>query len=193
MITSIWFLPLQLTSITNVGENYQNILLGPPQLSSEATDVNITDHDGGTALHCAAQNGHVPVVESLLRRRGVDANKVKPGAGTPLHLATAGGKMLVADLLLAHDEATDPKTVDAMTTAPGPLMGVVSKILAGLPPPEASECEDDVNRSCGREEQGMVEVVGKLKQFQFGFGFGAFAMSIFVDLAETLFWPKWPF
>ena len=65
----------------------------------------MADDGGGTALHYAAQNGHVRVVESLLRRRGIDADKVKPGAGTPLHLATVGGKLLVADLLLAHEAA----------------------------------------------------------------------------------------
>lgn len=84
--------------------NFKKNLKCPPQLSSKESDVNIADDEGGTALHYAAQNGHVPVVESLLRRRGIDANKMKPGAGTPLHLATVGGKLLVADLLLAHEE-----------------------------------------------------------------------------------------
>ena len=105
-----------------------------PQLSSSADiDVNLADAEGGTALHHAAQSGHVAVVERLLRAPGVDARKVKPGAGTPLQLAAAGGKLLVADLLLAHESGA--AAGEAVTAPPDSLKGVVSHVVAGVPPP----------------------------------------------------------
>ena len=120
------------------------------QLSSREADVNLADGEGGTALHHAAQNGRVAVVERLLRQPGVDAGKVKPGAGTPLHLATLGGKLLVVDLLLAKEEEEETA---AAADAAGSLVSAVSKVLAGVPPPEAPR------RDYGEQDQPREDSV----------------------------------
>jgi ankyrin repeat protein len=45
------------------------------ELLDQNAVVNASDYDGRTALHLAASEGHVPVVELLLKR-GADVNPV---------------------------------------------------------------------------------------------------------------------
>jgi ankyrin repeat protein len=69
-------------------------------------DVDALDGNGRTALHLAALNGHVKVVELLLAAPGIDVNAQisnGPDKGqTALHLAAANGHLEVVELLLRY-------------------------------------------------------------------------------------------
>ena len=73
-------------------------------LSCYAPYVDAQDYDGSTALHTAAQSGHVPVVRLLLTHgssAGTAAVVTNVGE-TPLHLAAREGHVDVIRLLVAH-------------------------------------------------------------------------------------------
>ena len=62
--------------------------------------VNQVCKDGCTALHLAAQQGHVSVVKALLRAQGVNVNLKSHDGWTPLNCAAAGGYPGVVETLL---------------------------------------------------------------------------------------------
>ncbi|KAI3034865.1 hypothetical protein CBS76997_10987 [Aspergillus niger] len=62
--------------------------------------VNEVDVEGRTPLHCAAENGHDPVVQVLLTNEQLDVNARDHRKSTALHEAAWKGHLAVADLLL---------------------------------------------------------------------------------------------
>lgn len=62
--------------------------------------VNQVCKDGCTALHMAAQKGHLPVVKALLRAQEVNVNLKSHDGWTPLNCAVSGGYLDVVEALL---------------------------------------------------------------------------------------------
>ncbi|MFI4918831.1 MAG: ankyrin repeat domain-containing protein [Legionellales bacterium] len=55
--------------------------------------------DGMTALHCAAQSGHVPLLEQMVAK-GASLTLALESKKTPMHLAAEAGQMVVVEYLL---------------------------------------------------------------------------------------------
>lgn len=83
-------------------------------LLSPATDVNVRNAQGETALMYAALQGELETVK-LLIARGAQVNH--PG-WTPLHYAASGGQLSVVQLLLEHHAYIDAASPNGTT----PLM-----------------------------------------------------------------------
>ena len=60
---------------------------------------------GATALHIAAQNGHLAVVEWLVKHGGADVAAVSKTGGTALHTAARMGRLAVVEWLVKHGGA----------------------------------------------------------------------------------------
>jgi ankyrin repeat protein len=67
-----------------------------PLVGAEKDQV---DHDGVTALLCAAQNGHIEIVHALLEA-GADMNKTDSSGATPLMLSAGKGYAGIVHALL---------------------------------------------------------------------------------------------
>ena len=67
---------------------------------SEAVHVNVSDPQGRTALHIAAENGAVPVVRALLRFPNVDKQAKDRYGQTPVVVAIWNRRLPVIELLL---------------------------------------------------------------------------------------------
>ena len=72
-----------------------------------APDVNVTDEGGYSAVHAAAENGHIEVLK-LLIARGANLNAVVNGL-TPLDLAITSGRSEVIALLTQHGATKSQK------------------------------------------------------------------------------------
>lgn len=84
----------------------------------EFSDVNRQNGvKGSTALHAAAERGHVEVVDVLLDNPAVDVDAQRLGGSTALHLAARHGHAAVVDRLLARGANRALKTgiLDGMT------------------------------------------------------------------------------
>ena len=68
----------------------------------------------GTALHAAATNNHVKVVQSLLNH-GADVNSLDPQRATPLHLASQFGRLEAGRFLLEHGADVTVEDEDSWT------------------------------------------------------------------------------
>lgn len=73
-----------------------------------------SDWLGTTALHLAAQNGHVEITEILLKG-GVNRDARTKLERTALHLAAQGGSVDVVDLLLTHGSDINARDMLKMT------------------------------------------------------------------------------
>jgi ankyrin repeat protein/Ca2+-binding EF-hand superfamily protein len=71
-------------------------------LVQNGVDVNIGDYDYRRALHLAACNGHLAILESLIDCPNVDINPVDRLGGTPLEDAIREGQAAAAALLEKH-------------------------------------------------------------------------------------------
>ena len=71
------------------------------QTGADAIDVNAQDEDGNTALHVAAWNSHLAVVEALLTSPNIDVNAVSGTLETALHWAAWQGYTSIVEALLA--------------------------------------------------------------------------------------------
>ena len=79
------------------------------QLAAQGADVNQRDGDGWTALHVAAQNGHVEVTSALITL-GVNKEAQLPTNGwRPLHVAAVYGQVEVIKTLVASGADKEAK------------------------------------------------------------------------------------
>jgi len=79
-------------------------------------DVNAAEGDGITALHAAAEVGHVEIVEILLARGANVAAATRIGAYQPLHVAALGAHADVAEALLEAGADADAVTSNTGVT-----------------------------------------------------------------------------
>ncbi|GFE54249.1 ankyrin repeat-containing protein [Babesia ovis] len=73
--------------------------------------VNVRSPEGLTALHLAADRGHIKVVKCLLKY-GADMNAVDDNNDTPLLVAAAAGNRPVVDLLLRGGADGSVRNID---------------------------------------------------------------------------------
>lgn len=85
------------------------------QLIDLKTDLNVTDHEGRTAIMYATEDGFAEVVEELIRR-GADAGATDSRGRTALHYAAGEGHFEVAKVLLKA--GLDPNQMDHEGHAP---------------------------------------------------------------------------
>jgi ankyrin repeat protein len=76
-------------------------------MAATATDVNVPQGDGMTALHWAARHGNLSLTNDLLRSRANTKAVTRIGGYTPLHIASEVGSGPVVAALLAS--GADPK------------------------------------------------------------------------------------
>lgn len=72
------------------------------------TPSTFTDHSGNTALHLAAEKGHMGIVQLLLDT-GIDINAANKDAQTCLHIAVSQNNTSMASLLLEKGASAEKK------------------------------------------------------------------------------------
>jgi ankyrin repeat protein len=78
-------------------------------------DVNASQGDGMTALHWAAENGDVEMVQTLLFAGAFPNSATRNGAYTPLHLGAKAGRAGSVEALLVGGADPDATTVTGVT------------------------------------------------------------------------------
>jgi ankyrin repeat protein len=73
-------------------------------------DVNVTDNDMGTALHCACQKGHRHIVDYLLQS-GASMKILTSSKVSTLHSACDGGNISIIETLC--DGGLEPTAKDS--------------------------------------------------------------------------------
>ena len=85
-------------------------------LSARGIDINLAQHQGGTALFVAAQLGHVDIVNLLLEDGRINVNLTTLAGCTPLCIAAQHGKEQVVRLLIRRpDIKVDARQYDLAT------------------------------------------------------------------------------
>ncbi len=100
------------TPLIDAARNGDAVAVGA--LLDRGADVNTAQGDGMTALHWAAERGHVAVAKHLVSASADVGAKTRIGGYTPLHLASRGGRGAVVRMLL--EAGSDP---DAITSSSG--------------------------------------------------------------------------
>ena len=77
-------------------------------------DKNPSDNIGVTALHNAAENGHLEVCKTILVNTAFKIPAAQDGY-TPLHLAVKNGHFEICKIMLAHTEDKNPAALDGCT------------------------------------------------------------------------------
>ena len=87
------------------------------KLITEGFDLNEATGDGMTAVHWAAQAGHVAILESLLDA-GAEVNATtRIGNYTPLHLASSQANSALVETLLEGGANVNATTTNSLATA----------------------------------------------------------------------------
>lgn len=113
-------------------------------------DVDGPDGDGMTALHWAAERGHVDVVRRLLEAGAGISSATRIGAYTPLHLAARRGSAPIVRQLLAHGADPDATTTNSGVTALHLAAGAVGGEAAVRALLEAGADPDALEASAGQ-------------------------------------------
>lgn len=81
-------------------------------LSGKVHKANIfyTDAEGNNALHIAARNGKLKIVQYIVQHNPILINTKNNSHHTPLHLATEGGSKEIVSLLLENNADIDSQT-----------------------------------------------------------------------------------
>jgi hypothetical protein len=98
---------LQAAKVGDVAEVRKVVALG--------VNVDERDADGDTALHWAAGNGHVEVLQVLVVELGADKEAKTANGQTALHWAVVNGHMEVMRVLVELGADKDAKDVDGCT------------------------------------------------------------------------------
>ena len=82
-------------------------------LLQHSEDINpiYIENDSKTALHLAAEQGHLPVVQKItlaLKAKGQETNPIDPEGYTPLHCASAQGHLDVVKFICQHTQDISP-------------------------------------------------------------------------------------
>ena len=86
-------------------------------LITDGSDLNEATGDGMTAVHWAAQLGHVSILESLLDA-GAEVNPTtRIGSYTPLHLASSQANSEIVRTLLEGGADVSAATTNSLATA----------------------------------------------------------------------------
>lgn len=87
--------------------SHKNSLQSSPESLASSTFTR-TDISGNTALHLAAEKGHIGIVQLLLDS-GIDINAANKDSQTCLHIAVAQDNLSMAGLLLEKGAVADAK------------------------------------------------------------------------------------
>eukprot|EP00435_Cladocopium_sp_Y103_P027787 s500_g6.t2 len=85
------------------------------ELLQRPLDPNVTDADGSTPLHYAAQNGHLKSVQLLLEASAKKDVEDKANGHTPLHWASVGGHLDVVSFLIEAGADKEKASQDGTT------------------------------------------------------------------------------
>jgi ankyrin repeat protein len=90
-------------------------LLDKTVLADLIADINIRGLDNWTALHFAANEGRVNVIQELLSHPEIEKDPVSSINRTPLHLAAIRGNTAIVRALVAHKFNVNAKDMDENT------------------------------------------------------------------------------
>lgn len=112
---------------------HKDIVLYLLQAHPQIISIEAKTEEGATALHRAAYQGHLTVVNDLLLHQANIHAETKQRA-TPLHLAALSGHLDVVDILLQSSALLNAKTSDGLTplalAAQYGRLNVVEKLLS---------------------------------------------------------------
>lgn len=129
----------------------------PSALVASTVDISKGDYDKRTALHLAAGEGHVDVVEFLCRH-GADVNARDRWGGKPLDDALQKGNERVADVLRRYG-ATSAESDDDVAVLHGSA-GTKSARNLSMPTQESQFETEDENLQVDFNELEMIERIG---------------------------------
>jgi uncharacterized protein len=87
------------------------------RLIADGSDLNEVTGDGMTAVHWAAQAGHVAILELLLDAGAEVDSATRIGSYTPLHLASGQANRAIVEKLLESGADVNATTTNSLATA----------------------------------------------------------------------------